>query len=64
METIKFDEAKTKECPFCAEVIAAKAVKCRFCNEFLNTAKAKALTTGEAETGGEVLFEPALPSGE
>ena len=57
METIKFDEAKTRECPFCAEVIQAKAVKCRFCNEFLNTEKAKALMTGETESGNEVLFE-------
>ena len=62
METIKFGEAKTKECPFCAEVIAAKAVKCRFCNEFLNTSKAAALTAGESgQTEGEVLFE-ASPS--
>jgi uncharacterized membrane protein YdbT with pleckstrin-like domain len=43
-------------------VIQAKAVKCRFCNEFLNTSKAKALTSGTSEqTEGEVLFE-ASPS--
>ncbi|MFC1793297.1 PH domain-containing protein [Planctomycetota bacterium] len=34
---------QTKPCPFCAETIQAAAVKCRFCGEFLNTAKAKAL---------------------
>ena len=36
-------DMQTKPCPFCAETIQAAAVKCRFCGEFLNTAKAKAL---------------------
>jgi len=36
-------DIQTKPCPFCAETIQAAAVKCRFCGEFLNTAKAKAL---------------------
>jgi len=36
-------DLKTKSCPFCAETIQAAAVKCRFCGEFLNTAKARAL---------------------
>lgn len=39
---------KTKPCPFCAEIIQARAMKCRFCGEFLNTAKARALQA-EAE---------------
>jgi hypothetical protein len=43
METITFNQPQTKQCPFCAETIQARAIKCRFCNEFLNTNKAKAL---------------------
>ena len=39
-------DMQTKPCPFCAETIQAAAVKCRFCGEFLNTKKAKALQTG------------------
>ncbi|MFZ0033970.1 MAG: PH domain-containing protein [Sedimentisphaerales bacterium] len=43
METITFNQPQTKQCPFCAETIQAAAIKCRYCNEFLNTNRAKAL---------------------
>lgn len=36
-------DMQTKSCPFCAESIQVAAVKCRFCGEFLNSEKAKAL---------------------
>jgi len=51
METISsatgtFNPPQTKQCPFCDETIQARAIKCRFCGEFLNTNKAKALEAG------------------
>jgi membrane protein YdbS with pleckstrin-like domain len=62
----------TKSCPFCAETIQAAAVKCRYCGEFLNTSKARALlekkdtkeeekTEGQEETESNILFA-ARPS--
>lgn len=36
-------DLKTKPCLFCAETIQAQAIKCRFCGEFLNSKKARAL---------------------
>jgi len=38
-----FTDFQTKQCLFCAETIQARAIKCRFCGEFLNSDKAKAL---------------------
>jgi len=58
-------DLQTKACPFCAETIQAAAVKCRFCGEFLNTEKARALeagpdpdseSSGEEETDNSILF--------
>lgn len=36
-------DLRTKPCIFCAETIQAAAVKCRYCGEFQNSEKAKAL---------------------
>lgn len=36
------EKIELKKCVFCAEPIQAQAIKCRFCNEFLNTEKARA----------------------
>lgn len=38
-------ELQTRLCPFCAETIQSQAIKCRFCGEFLNTGRARALET-------------------
>jgi len=40
----------TKECPFCAETIQTRAIKCRFCGEFLNSEKAKALLNANSQS--------------
>jgi membrane protein YdbS with pleckstrin-like domain len=60
-----FTDFQTKQCLFCAETIQARAIKCRFCGEFLNSDKAKALeadtepdsqSSEDEETDDNVLF--------
>jgi hypothetical protein len=68
--TGRLNPPKTKQCLFCAETIQARAIKCRFCGEFLNTEKAKkALQAGsnpnsdqpKGKKHDKILFE-ARPS--
>jgi hypothetical protein len=40
MGTITFQRTDTKECPYCGEIIQGRAIKCRYCAEFLNTEEA------------------------
>jgi membrane protein YdbS with pleckstrin-like domain len=55
-------DMQTKPCPFCAETIQAAAVKCRFCGEFLNSEKAKALQA-EAEPDSDSSEEEGANDG-
>jgi membrane protein YdbS with pleckstrin-like domain len=50
--------SQTKVCPFCAETILSAAVKCRYCGEFLNTPRAKALAQ-PGQPFGDTQGEPA-----
>jgi membrane protein YdbS with pleckstrin-like domain len=47
-------DLQTKQCPFCAETIQAQAIKCRFCDEFLNSGRARAL-----EASSELNTQPS-----
>jgi membrane protein YdbS with pleckstrin-like domain len=60
---------KTKLCPFCAEVIMAQALKCRYCGEILSPDRIKAIektvtrdTQDTAEGDNKILFagKPSL----
>jgi membrane protein YdbS with pleckstrin-like domain len=66
MGTVTFSRPRTKTCQFCGAGIQGRAIKCRFCAEFLNTDEAKALEgdSGENSRSSEdekpaekVLFE-------
>ncbi len=65
MNITSYPQCETKRCPFCAETIQAAAIKCRYCGEFLNTPKAKAVearsqtdcsSPNEQATDNKILF--------
>lgn len=55
--TFSTDHSATRQCPFCAETIQAGAIKCRFCSEFLNTNKAKAIENPQPDEEKDILFQ-------
>jgi membrane protein YdbS with pleckstrin-like domain len=54
--------SQTKVCPFCAETILAAAVKCRYCGEFLNSERAKALMAGSNSSQDPSSDKPPSPN--
>jgi membrane protein YdbS with pleckstrin-like domain len=62
MEIVTSEQSKTKQCPFCAETIQERAIKCRFCGEFLNTDRARAVQAG-LEPGANPSGNQRAPAG-
>ncbi len=46
-------DLQTKQCPFCAETIQSRAIKCRFCGEFLNSDRAKTLLNANSQSDSQ-----------
>jgi hypothetical protein len=46
-------DLRTKQCPFCAETIQSRAIKCRFCGEFLNSDRAKTLLNANSQSDSQ-----------
>ena len=63
MVGLTFHDSDIKHCVYCAEAIQAKARKCRYCGEFLNTRQARDLEQGiEPEYDEDEILFDARPS--
>ena len=56
------NDADFKICPFCKETIRVKAVKCRFCGEWISESQANPLPVDTSKAANpEIPTQPALP---